>query len=323
MMTAESLHEFRNPEASLLTSEIAIAIERQEKQEMEKKWPAQTVLKRRQRLGALCEWTGPARKWAISVATAIDEVMNILNVPDPQIMPFLWPLDVLAYGMKQRIWFTIEKGKDGNGWRSNFSEIEAALSLGLFGDELKTPHGEDSGNSNKTVVSRDGDWLRLDEDKTRRKMSITLLGPSSPDSRRELLWWLGLENGKLKEVSLQRENDCLIKIEQCRIAGFEDAVPKDEDVLYIEQHRIAGFGYSWQTDRKPESEQQGVGSSTHQSRCLAALSEADLGFLYARHMFSAFMWTVAAKEVKKSHGSPSNSVRKLSRNWRSAYRRQD
>jgi hypothetical protein len=40
----------------------------------------QLVLNRRCRLGTLCGWTGMERKWAISLATAIDGVMNTLPV---------------------------------------------------------------------------------------------------------------------------------------------------------------------------------------------------------------------------------------------------
>jgi hypothetical protein len=37
------------------------------------------VLNRRCRLGTLCKWTGTERKWVISLATAIDSIINIFT----------------------------------------------------------------------------------------------------------------------------------------------------------------------------------------------------------------------------------------------------
>ena len=73
-------------------------------------------------LGALVQWKGPTSKLAISLATAIDAVMNILRpVFDKEIdfeLPLLWPLNVRADCKKQRIFFTV-KFRSGQ-WESDF-----------------------------------------------------------------------------------------------------------------------------------------------------------------------------------------------------------
>src|SRR4051794_24989223 len=70
---------------------------------------ARNVLASRQRLRDLCSWPGPAHKLAISVATAIEEVMKILCNPETQLKK--WPLSIqVGKGtekQKQRIYFTI------------------------------------------------------------------------------------------------------------------------------------------------------------------------------------------------------------------------
>jgi len=224
MMTVESLSEFQKLDDALLTSREIEEHEREKKLaeetalEKQEKWAAQIVLRRRQSLGALCGWTGPARKYAISVATAIDEVINTLTIPSGE--PFRWPLDV---GKKRRIWFTTEKKRDGDRWKSDFSEIEAALSLGLFGVELKTLQGKNSKNLNGEAGSSKPDWLRLDEEKVLKEKSMRLLGPNTTASRRDLLWWCGPGNGKLKEVWLLGDGDVL-KVKRHWIAGFGDFV---------------------------------------------------------------------------------------------------
>jgi ankyrin repeat protein len=280
MMTGWSLGHFENP--GLLTKMEISALPTEEKQ------LGQTLLCTRKRLGLLCRWTGPACKPAISLATAIDGVMNILH-PKIKIRletQFLWPLNVRARKEEQKIWLTIRQSNQG--WKSDFAEIEAALSLGLFGASPKTTRDKEPRNSNEL------DWLRVQEEKTQRQKSILLLGPSATRVVRDLRWWLGPQNGKLKKVSLHKNEDMRIsEIEQRRPPGFASLVLGDEGVSDFEKYRIAGFESLWQNIGKPSSGQPNHDSFANQSWCLAAVSEVDLELLYARHMFSTFMWTIA------------------------------
>ena len=351
MITGGSLGIFEDPSLFTIT-EIATLWE----------GVGQTLLSRRKDLGVLCKWTGPARKWAISLATAIDEVMNIIHAKIPLKSPFLWPLNVRAHKKEQRIWFTI-KCSD-NRWKSDFTEIEAALSLALFGISPKPTQDEEprnsdepdwpslheekarreisiillgpstppsalslgnSGLSPKITQDKDprkSDWLRLHEEKAQRKISIVLLGSSTPAALRDLRWWLGSQNGKLKEVSLHKNEDGIIsKIEQRRPDGFASLLSEDKGVSEIGKHRIAGFESSWQNVGKPDSGRQNSDSSANKPWCLAAVSEVDMELLYARHMFSAFMWTIAKvakiKIAKEFHGETSRFDPKNEESWQS------
>lgn len=297
MMTGWSLGHFENP--GLLTKVEISTPPRGEKQ------LGQTLLRTRKRLGLLCRWTGPARKSAISLATAIDGVMNILHPKIRLETQFLWPLNVRVRKEEQKIWLTMNHTNQG--WKSDFTEIEAVLSLGLFGASPKTTQDKEPRNA-------DGlDWLRVQEEKTQRKKSILLLGPSTPAVLRDLRWWLGPQNGKLKKVSLHKNEDMRIsKIEQRQPPGFASLVFEDEGVSDFEKYRIAGFESSWQNIGKPSSGQQNNHSFANQSWCLAAVSEVDLELLYARHMFSAFMWTIAkvAKDAKVANDAKFAKVAK-------------
>jgi hypothetical protein len=246
---------------------------------------AQRVLIKRQDLGVLCRWTGPAHKWAMPLATAIDAVMNVLHPKVKLETPFLWPLNVRVGNKKQRIFFKIKKRTDR--WESNCSELEAALSLGLFGRDQDSARGGVSKNSDEE------DWFREEVESVQRNKCITLLGPSTPATLRNLKWWLGPQNGKLKEVTLHKDKDGkLLHIKQQRPNAFEDSAYQDETYLSMVENPIAGFESSWQSNSEHDSEPHNNDSPVS-STCLAAVSEVDLELLYARHMFLAFMWTIA------------------------------
>jgi len=248
------------------------------------KWLAQRVLRKRQDLGALVKWTGPACKWAISLATAIDAVMNVLHPNINTKTTFLWPLNVQAGAdeKKQRIFFTAKHRS--NRWESDFSEIEAALSLGLFEAKYHTS------KHNGSINSENDDWFRSEVEKAQQKKCITLLGPSTSTALGNLKWWLGLQNTKLKELTLYKDKSGKIsKIEERRPRKFQGSTSEEDEAnLSIMEYPIAGFESSWQNDGENDSEQHD-NDSPASSNCLAAVSEVDLELLYALHMFSAFM----------------------------------
>ena len=256
------------------------------------KWRAQRMLRKRQGLGALCKWTGPGRKWAISLAAAIDTVMNVLHPILGLKSPFRWPLNVRAGEEKQRIIFTVKK--EFNRWESDFSEIEAALSLGLFGAEHNTIVG------NGLAKSGSEDWFRREVEKVQTKTCVTLLGPRTPAALRNLKWFLGPQNGKLKELTLHRHNGGKIfDIGQDRPRSFRYSTLRDEVDPLIMKYPMVGFESSWENDGHSE---QHTNDSPTSSTCLAAVSEVDLELLYARHMFLAFMWSIA-RDIKTRKGS--------------------
>ena len=107
-----------------------------------------------------------ARKWAISLATAIDDVMNILPLDSNIGDEVTWALNFKTGETTQKISFTIKRRKETDPWESNFTQLEAALSLGLFGDKIledKLPKDELSALQDKALRKLEEDWLRSNE----------------------------------------------------------------------------------------------------------------------------------------------------------------
>ncbi|KAI5858076.1 ankyrin repeat-containing domain protein [Tricharina praecox] len=117
--------------------------------------PSQNLVKLRMRLGKLSKWTGLTSELAVSVASSIDEAMNLLN-------------------------FT------------NAAEIEAALSLWIYHTRETE---RNSWNRNNFMVTQnldpedsEEDWLRHGETALQRQ-NPQFLGPYTPCLLRDLKWW--------------------------------------------------------------------------------------------------------------------------------------
>lgn len=203
----------------------------EERNEEENSEGQQSVLRRRQRLGKLCEWTGMARKWAISLATAIDGVTNILLTDAYPENEFKWVIDFKVGAATHKVSFEIKRPQKTGRWESNFTQLEAALSLGLFGDKLlenplNSPHIKDPKMPKE-------DWLRSDENMERKSQSVRLLSPSTIVALRDLTWWVEPRTRKLKEVLLYRSGNEKLEIEQYQLEGFASLVSTKEEVLVV------------------------------------------------------------------------------------------
>lgn len=170
---------------------------------------AQDVMEARKRLGVLTRWPSPYSTNATSVSTAIELVMNTLNliqfVPGEEV--FTWSMFT---GGSQNITFKLQHQASGR-WEVDLHEIEAALSLWIF-SSLDVERGtttDDEGNEIDQHQNIDGGdektpWLRRGT--TPRKLGVRLLGPSSPSSRRDMRWWMGEGVRKVVEVDLSGES---------------------------------------------------------------------------------------------------------------------
>jgi hypothetical protein len=180
-------------------------------------------------------------------------------------------------------------------WESNFTQLEAALSLGLFGDKSleyklngNRPRDEDQKKSKE-------DWLRSSENMQRKERSVRLLGPSTTVALRDLTWWIGPQKRKLREISLRTDKDKGVEIGAYWIAGFGSSETINEASFSVEPYRIAG---SWDAvDDSALEHYRQERDSPSKRWCFAAISEADVGLLYAQHMFSTFMHAIAKEEA--------------------------
>jgi len=164
----------------------------------------QRVLRHRQRLGQLTNWVGPASKPAISVADAIEAIMNTL-IPRTG-AEFSWYLQVemeMEMSKSQNetesrngtIKFTV-RNMEQDGWAIDSTEIEAALSLWIYSNKRRGLEREPymGENSDTTIEGTlkggglKGGWLDYEKWKTQ---SIRVLGPNTEHLNKDLKRWIG------------------------------------------------------------------------------------------------------------------------------------
>jgi len=190
------------------------------------------VTRIRDRLGQLSNWTGTLSSHAISVANAIEVVMNTLfsRKRYKGKKRLFWSVQGSAReDPESLIYLSVERGDSGL-WTASATEIEAVLSLWLYAiHEFE----EEEARADKNDSSFKKDWLRRG-DTALRKMNIRLLGLREEGYLRDLHWYA---------------SDALMSISEVEeIPGVEsDAGPAErsddpnvQEVL-IDRHRVFGF----------------------------------------------------------------------------------
>ena len=276
---------------------------------------AQYVLDLRIRLGQLSGWQGPGSKVAVSVANSIDAVMNTL-FPDRQ-EPFTWYLDA-QYGKTtqlegstrakpERIRFRVTN--KGGRWSAGSGEIDAALSLMLYTryQIRKDTNLEDvtGGGLRKQDMAVPRDWLRKG-DAAVDKQCMRILCPSTPQSRRDLSWWMPGNSPdvfivrKINEVSDEDGKDT-IEIANSQIIGRSDAeevpnkkerpntgtqpkAPKNQSKYKIKL-------LSETLDPAPDGKKSNVDDS---GSFIAVISNQSLEAALGEQLFTAFMFAITA-----------------------------
>jgi ankyrin repeat protein len=144
-----------------------------------------SMVKIRERLGDLSKWRVAASDPAVSVANAIEVVMNTLFSQSTSEGPdsFHWSINGRNHGggvSNSLIHFAIER-KNGR-WNANAAEIEAVLSLWLYAVQ------EAEQTSTSAAKADVGDRLRHGDTAVRRR-SIRLLGRKEDVYLRDLRWY--------------------------------------------------------------------------------------------------------------------------------------
>ncbi|ERF70465.1 hypothetical protein EPUS_04743 [Endocarpon pusillum Z07020] len=297
---------------------------------------ADEVVKVRQRLGLLSHWPSKASQPAISVAIAVEAVMNNLFTGTNDNGPgsLTWSMDGLVDGKSQKIFFKLRR--NNNRWTADATEIEAALSLWLYsvGDSERTEaEGRKDSKDSFQKPQENGmrDWLRLGN-AALRKENIRLLGMNKPASGRDLTWYLG---EKVSSISIVQENGSnenstsdMIIIESRRVVGFrgkpatrsfnaktvfkrrdpvlydvgieQDTNPSTNEEIEEETNRST-FEIEEDTNPFTNEEIEEETNPPSAKEYLAMVSDTPLEMLLAQEMFSAFMWGVA-KRVSRIEG---------------------
>ena len=165
------------------------------------------VMKMRKRIGSLCNWTGSASQPAVSLANAIEVVMNTL-FPKGDDESIFWIMNSQSHEEPSKIFLSVKRNKKaGFRWKANAAEIESVLSLWMYSmhaGDLKLRH--QAGDSRTPVEGDDEDWLR-DGNTALRNTTIRLLGRGNELYLRDLQWHLGAGFDAIKEVTRYGESE--------------------------------------------------------------------------------------------------------------------
>lgn len=278
---------------------------------------AQVVLKVRRELGKLADWHGPASAEAISLARAIEVVMDTMDpLFECHTGELSWSMDVCG----EPIYFRLER--EAGSWKAFSDELEAALSLWLYSvhaveqgkrDINKTtrePQWENQSSSSTErlgsnlrnrrpmprkhpATANDDAWLRAKG--TIAKRSLQLLGSSSPALRRDLHWWM--PDGAIRIVEIEKDrptNEAVaIEVETHRIVGFASGMDYGSPSRFRRFKISPNSGLAERVACDNDITQNGSAEML-----LAAESYTPLKSLLAYYMFCRFMW-VAAKRLRK------------------------
>ncbi|KAF8532804.1 hypothetical protein BDD12DRAFT_950798, partial [Trichophaea hybrida] len=150
----------------------------------------------RQRLGKLSKWSRPAGDSAVSVAAAIEVVMNTL-FPFSEMESFTCFLPCLV----GEAFITIKK-TDGL-WKADATQVEAILSLWLF--HVREAESAQRNNTSSDIQRKNEDWLR-EGNSSLKKPSIRILSSNTEKARQNLDWWISGTESQVLSVKQVHDN---------------------------------------------------------------------------------------------------------------------
>jgi len=193
------------------------------------------VTRIRERIGQLSNWTGTLSRHAISVANAIEVVMNTLFSRERYEgeKRLFWTVQGSAGGDPESlIYFSIKQEKNGR-WTASATEIEAVLSMWLYAIHEFEEEQAQVDKNDSSLKEDPQDWLRRGGTAL-RKTNLRLLGRKEKGYLRDLRWYAGDAFSAISEVEeILDANSDTVSPETC-----EDS---NDRVVIIDQHRVFGF----------------------------------------------------------------------------------
>jgi len=257
-----------------------------------------TVVKMRQRLGQLSKWTGPASEPAISVATAVEIVMDTLFPTAEELKTFSWSLKCLNGEATMTIHYT-------NGqWKADATQIESILSLWIFHvrkaeEDRKGRHTRANTRlpDGETQATRQADWLR-EGDAALRLPSMRILCPNSEPARQHLGWWGDISASKVRAVkyisnSSASEEKTTRKLDRHHVVGCISSMPTDLSSNVPQCCNDDSLTFKLDSDGSLDNLSEDGSASSLLDSDLAVVSDIPLSLLFAQHIFYAFMWQIA------------------------------
>ncbi|KAF5669312.1 ankyrin repeat [Fusarium denticulatum] len=216
------------------------------------------------------------------------------------------------------IGFNVKKTADG--WAARADELDAALSLWLYSVSREASQ---DGDSMSVFPSSDDLWVR--GGKVQKRRCLQILGPSTAGLLRDLDWWMpnGLkgilaaqvQRNPRPEEDQEKRFPHMVRAERIACSGkrwpdFDESkmTPSIEDRDAMDRE---AFGFSWKdlpTFKAKESKQmtrwrwrpteevrREIPSRKTAISCpLVVESQDSLERLYARDMFSSFVWALSS-----------------------------
>ncbi|KAK7421581.1 hypothetical protein QQX98_002048 [Neonectria punicea] len=215
--------------------------------------------------------------------------------------------------------FSVEQDENGN-WKAHSDEMDAALSLWLYSvhETGNSQDGDQQGDVEGSIKKKVQDikfrhpksdtWLRSKG--TSAERCLTLLGQHTPALYRDLNWWLPNGAARIIKVEQHESTECV-----------KSDSAKDDNLLDVDvdERRIVGYVPSCHSGpgshrymRRQCSVSPKKDGTEKANAILAVESYTPLKALFAQHMFSGFMWSVAKKmrkpiakgaSISKAHGN--------------------
>ncbi|KAM0365745.1 hypothetical protein ACHAPK_009266 [Fusarium culmorum] len=283
----------------------------------------QGVLDLRRHLGELSKWKGSAFREALAVAKAVERTMNFIMAPfdrKQSVNEFVWSIKV-----------NYNRGPDGNnnddtaeyvrvvvkyspnnGWTAPVDEIAAALSLWLC--SMEEVHDPASGRTSYDFPSGNDRWIRGSPAQQQRCLQV--LGPLEDVLLRDLKWWMpkgldGILAARVKDPNVDNNDEFPYTVKRERVAQSGQRWPKREWTKTAAVEKLSHWKWKSATDfRRHDTdsrENEGHNEVRNQHNnpgdpgqpapksfdWLAVESQDPLERLYAKDLFSSFLWAVA------------------------------
>ncbi|KAF7539654.1 hypothetical protein G7054_g1965 [Neopestalotiopsis clavispora] len=285
---------------------------------VEDRFTSQGVMRIRVNLAQLTHWHGPAREEAICLTRAIEVVMNSLFGPrsptghdtdgpiiETQSRSFKWTLPVEnGQAEHERIQLQLVFDKENMKWRAYADEVEAVLSLWLYSVRGLSDMQSRITDKDQTELSAKDAWLRAKGD--RPKPGLRLLGPYTKDLHQDLVRWMPEEPFDIVTVHQTeiRSRDMDLDVDTSRIVGWGLRGGQSRSGQAEKGHWTISpiFNRQKNISLRPSLSNNGaqLGEASRldgmfRDHIFAVESYDTFDKLYAKDLFSAFMWAVGKR----------------------------
>lgn len=285
------------------------------------------VVKIRERIGHLSNWETPLSETAVTLASAIEVVMNTLFSKSPYTQMY-WRLHGPAVGedsterekVLEPIYLCVSRGTKASSWTASAAELESILSLWLYsvhaqelGDQRLTSNPSTPGIADEPER---GSRVRFGQGNTQNRMCVRRLGPAGGKMVQLLRkWYLGGRTANIRRIlretsgqswqfsgdanwrckcNAQSLNPTTETAEKHRIVGFNQKLGTKDDIQHLLRRTAPTTFHTVPYDAHDGSILcSSCGFLDPENRELGVFSMGALELLFAQDLFASFMWTVA------------------------------